>query len=483
MNLSASRAALSTAAPPRWLWILYLALGAAFVAACGLAASRLTLFWDDYEFILMQIREPLSSIFMGSNSHDGPLSMVALRIVSQTFGLWYPGYVMTNAVLAVAATGMLMFAVWGRLVSKPWIVLVGSTVYLTSLGFVATLSIAICLEWFLALAFAAGSALAVSRGCHWAVWGGLLAASALSMSGNFPVNAAIVASVYLMRRWSGAVKDGTSLRGPLIVAVVLVLLGGLGGALGAVLTRLHPMDYYRPVTEASGAVPVPASISEALWTTVSLFTSWTASPLLVVALTSTTFILTLTIFVRDHLVLTTIGLLSVAIGVVLVARFMARTTSASRAIDRVLPLTMLAPVLVWAALLAVARGGSPFPVRYQMVWLLPVMVTYAMVIAAPSRSRVFRAVQWVAAVLVSCSAVVGVVRLPMTFHAGADADMPRWEMSAQQRERMLACADPDGALPTPVEEISPAFPAEDFCEVVNYLRTNSIAGRILGVSN
>jgi hypothetical protein len=458
----------------------FVAFGVVFVIACGIGASRLTLFWDDYEFILMQIKEPFGSILMGSNGHEGPLSRLALRLVSQVFGLWYPGYAMTNAALAVASAGMLMAAVRPRLGRRSWLLLVGGVVYLTSLGLVSQVLIAICLEWFVGLCLAAGSALAVSRGRHWAVWGGLLLASWLAMSGIFAVSACLVAVVYLITRWPDVVESSAGRRRVLMVVVGLVLVGVVGGVAGTVLTRLFPSYYYRAIAEQTGAVPVPSNIGEVFSTTAFLFGGWTSAPLLVVALTSMTFIMTVTIFLAAHAGLYYGGLTALlAVAAVLLWRAAGRSTW-PRAVERALPFAMLLPALEWALLLSTARQGAPFPVRYQMIWLLPMMACYVMVIAAPVRLPVLRVLQVVGAVLIAGSAVVGIVRLPASMQAGADEDKPRWDMSMQQRDRMRECGVPGSPLPVPVDDISPALPAEDFCTVVLYLRENSLAGRVFG---
>lgn len=470
----------STKQGTRWTLIATVVLGSTFVIACGVGASRLTLFWDDYEFILMQIREPLGSVVMGTNGHAGPLSRLVLRLATHIFGAWYPGYVMLNATLAVATTAMLMASIGSRVLRWRWVLPLGGIVYLTSLGLVSQVFIAICLEWFVAMCFAAGAALAVSRRAHWTVWTGLVVASGLSMSGIFAVNACLVAVVYLICRWPRDHTDGRARGRVSRVVMTLVVVGVLGGLAGSTLARINPSDYYRAISEARGPVPLPSDPLNVLSTTAYLSAAWTASPLLVVALTSTTLIMTVAIFFAAHVALFWSGLVAGLAVVGALAWWMARRATWSEAIWRLMPLAMLLPAIEWALLLATAREGAPFPVRYQMVWLLPVMAFYAMVLAAPLGDRRLRALQWVGAALIISTAVVGVARFPSSLAIGPDGDKPRTQYSMEQRDRMIECADTSARLPEPVDEISPALPAQDFCTVVDYLRENSLAGRFFG---
>lgn len=466
----------------RWLMPAFLAFGVLFVIAMGVGATRITLFWDDYEFILMQIREPLSSIVMGTNGHSGPLSRIVLRLATHAFGTWYPGYVMLNAALAVAATAMLMAAVRPTMVRREWLLGVAGIVYVTSLGLVSQAYIAICLEWFVGLTFAAGAALAVSRRAPAGVWIGLFVASMISMSGIAAVNACIVAVVYLIHRWPAARTGGARPGRVAAVVIGLVVAGVLAGLAGSTLALINPSDYYRLISEARGPVPLPTDPLGALSTTGYLVGGWLWAPFLVVALTSSTLILTVTIFFAAHPLLFWAAFAAVAVVLGAAVVLVARRRGWVPAIHSFLPLALVLPVVEWALLLSVAREGSPFPVRYQMVWLLPAMLLIALVLAARIPVPGARVVQVVAIALVVATAVVGVVRLPNSLAIGPDGDSPRVEYSGLQRDRMLECV-PDQPPPTPVREISPGLSPEDFCTVVDYLRDTSIAGVVFGVEN
>lgn len=458
----------------------FLAFGALFVVACGVGARELTLFWDDYEFILMQARDPFGSILMGTNGHAGPMSRLFLRAASHLFGLWYPGYAMLNASLAVATTAMFLAAIRPRVTRWSWLLPVAGIVYLTSLGLVSQVFIAICLEWFVSMCFAAGAALAVSRRAHWAVWGGLLLASWISWSGAFALNACLVAVVYFISRWPEGAPDPRVQRRIVAVVVGLVLVGVAGGLAGSTLALLNPSDYYRGLSEARGPVPLPSDPLNVLATAAYLSAAWVSAPLLVVALTSPTMVMTVTIFFAAHAPLFWSALAALVLVALLGFRLVSRRTSWSQAIHLLAPVAMLLPAIVWALLLATAREGAPFPVRYQMIWLLPVVLFYAMVLTLPARSRFLVVLQSLGAALLVAAAVVGVVRLPSTLALGPDGDKPRSEQSMSQRALMLECRNVDGPLPRPNQDISPLLPAEDFCTVVDYLRENSVAGRVFG---
>lgn len=466
----------------RWVMPAFWAFGVLLVIALGVSATRLTHFWDDYEFILMQIREPLGSILMGTNGHAGPLSRIVLRIATHLFGTWYPGYVMLNGALAVLATGLLMLALRPRMERRPWLLAVAGVVYLTSLGLVSQAFIAICLEWFVAMALASASAYAISRRAPAWVWITLVVAAMASMSGIAAVNACLVAVVYLVHRWPADPAESRRRTRVIAVVVALVVGGVVWGLLGSSLALLNPSDYYRAISEARGPVPLPTDPVGALSTAAYLLGGWMWAPLLVVALTSSTMILTVTIFFAAHPLLFWTALAALVVVLVLAVARLARRDSLTSAIHAFLPLALALPVIEWALLLSVAREGSPFPVRYQMVWLLPAMMMFALVLAVRLPGRALGLLQWAAIVLVAGSAVVGVVRLPHSLEIGPDGDKPRVEFSGQQRDLMLECRD--GRLPAAtVPEISPMLTPEDFCEVVDYLRENSIAGRVFGVAN
>lgn len=453
--------------------LLILPLAAIYVGICGFSASRLTLFWDDYEFLLVQFNEPLGSIVMGTNSHAGPLSRGALRVLSMIFGSWYPGYVMTNALLAFASVTCLSLAL--RPAVRDWALVLAGAIYLTSLGLLAQSAIAICLEWFLSLFLASLSAVALSRGNR--TWPLFLGASYLAWSGLALPGSLMVASALLVTFRYSPAQLNMSKRKALTTAALLPLAGVLVTLAGAALARINPSPYYAAIVEQSGYVPLRQGLVEAFVSAVYLFTGYLVAPLSVTPLTTPGMMTTLTFIFPAYATAfwTFLGVAAASAGAAVLLRW--RGSSEVRAIA--MAAVMLSPAFAWSLMLAFARPELPLAERYQMVWLLPVCLFWALVLGPRKRLARPRPLVYTGIALLSATCLLGIARLPWTPSTAGDLDRARSESYLTQQAAIEACGSSTPLDPSPV--IAPRLSRDDFCTVIVNLQQSSIAGRIFGV--
>lgn len=482
-SVQASSETAAQATSGRLAWALALVAATAYLALVAWSASRLTLFWDDYDAVLAIAKDPIGSLFVGTNSHFGPGGGVLFQLALRVFGPWYPGYVLVNAVLGLAAAFLAARTAERLIGARRWIPWVAVIAYLTSVGMAAQMAIAACISWYAALLLAMLAAHAVAHGRSPWTATGWLAASWITWTGLAIFGAALCFAVLAVaasrrrepeaseeggtRSWSGVIRWGV-LWGVLAIAATLM---------GTIVARLNPTDYYVPVVQAAGFVPMTSDPASAITLAMALTVAYLAAPLTVVGLSSGSAVTTLTFAALDRLPLAVLAIVSL----VAAASWLEwRASAGSRLALRTLlaPLLLALPVAAWAMMIAVARGSNGFAVRYQMVWLLAVALFWAVLLCVSPASRLLQWLRWTLVAVVTMTAITGLLRFPVSLTLGADQDRPRTALSAEQRERMEACSG--GVLPVPVEEISPSTTPEAFCRAVEYLRDYSLAG-LLGV--
>lgn len=437
-----------------------LALIALYTSTWMFLTRDLTFYWDDYFILDSQFNDSLLELIAsGVNGNWWPLSTLVTWIEIRIFGTWYAGYILVNTVLS-AINGLLLWMITRELVPRktPWYLLTPLFLYPLTLQ-VSVNSTVLTSSWPISVTFALLAALAIIRRYHPLIVVIFMAMSWLAMSGMFLINAVTVASVALVH-WARA---GKLSRRHVLVGISIIAFGIGGTLIGYQVMRYAPSNDLAPPA-LSGSLLESLDAGRLLESVASLSTSWLLSPIIPFAYVHERVLTTAAIFVATYvLILIALSLVLGIVGFSLIKRSSIR----HRFYRQFLPLTavLIGPVVLLAAVLAIARSGNMFAPRYGIMWLIPVGILWVMTaVVVTWKSHVGQRVVGLTGFGILLFAVA---LFPTTATQAIDVDRPRLEQSAKQSQLILSCIAGQNVIP--LETMAPGLDPERFCPIMREL--------------
>jgi len=441
----------------KWVALVLIAI---YTSTWMFLARDLTFYWDDYFILESQFNDSLLELMAsGVNGNWWPLSTLFTWVEVRLFGTWYAGYILVNTLLS-AIIGLLLWMIAKDLVPKntPKYLLAPLLIYPLTLQ-VTVNSTVLTTSWPMSVALALLAALAITRHLHPSLVVIFMLMSWMAMSGMFVINAAIIAAVAFVY-WA---RTDTLSRRFVFLGIAMIFAGIAGTLIGYQVMRYAPSNDLVP-PEVGGILVGSLNAGRLVESFTSLSVGWLMSPLIPFAYVYETVITTTAIFVASHiLILITLGLAIGAVGYLLARR----SHRAQLALKDLLPLVavLLGPVVLLAAVMAIARSENMFPPRYGMMWLIPVALLWLLLTATLAKTST--GVSRVLGVLGSGILLFAIVMFPTTASQAIDVDRPRLEQSAKQDERISLCVM--GQEVAPLETMAPGLEPAKFCPIMRQL--------------
>ena len=444
-------------AQKRWAAVALIAL---YTTTWMFLARDLTFYWDDYFILDSQFNDSLLELMAsGVNGNWWPLSTLVTWVEIRIFGTWYAGYILVNTVLS-AINGLLLWMIARELVPRntPWYLLTPLFIYPLTLQ-VSVNSTVLTSSWPVSVTFALLAALAITRTYHPSIVVIFMAMSWLAMSGMFLINAVTVASVALVH-WA---RNGELTRRRALFGVAMIAFGIAGTLIGYQVMRYAPSNDLAPPT-LSGSILESLDAGRLLESVASLATAWLLSPMVPFAYVYERVLTTAAIFVASYAL--TLFALSLVLGIV--GFLLLRRSSRRHLVYRqFLPsiAVLLGPVVLLAAVLAIARSGNMFAPRYGIMWLIPVGILWVM--AAVALARKSQSAQRVLGIMGFGILLFAVALFPTTATQAIDVDRPRLEQSATQADLITRCIAGQDVIP--LETMAPGLDPDRFCPIMREL--------------
>jgi MFS family permease len=441
----------------KWVALVLIAF---YTSTWMFLARDLTFYWDDYFILDSQFNDSLLELTAsGVNGNWWPLSTLVTWVEVRLFGTWYAGYILVNTLLS-AIIGLLLWMIAKDLVPKdtPRYLLAPLLIYPLTLQ-VSVNSTVLTASWPMSVALALLAALAITRHFHPSLVVIFMVMSWMAMSGMFVINAAIIAAVALVH-WA---RTDTLSRRYVFLGISMICAGVGGTIIGYQVMRYAPSNDLVP-PGVGGFLVENLNGGRLVESVTSLSVGWLMSPLIPFAYVYETVITTTAIFVAFHiLILIALSLAMGAVGYLL----MRRSPRAQRALKDLLPLVaiLLGPVVLLAAVMAIARSENMFPPRYGIMWLIPVGLLWLLITTTLAKTST--GVRRVLGVLGSGILLFAVVMFPTTASQAIDVDRPRLEQSAKQDELISLCVT--GQEVAPLETMAPGLDPAKFCPIMREL--------------
>lgn len=427
--------------------------GFAFITAW--LSPRVSYYQDEWSLLQSQVR-PLGGALVSHMGHFFPIGKLIYWLETVVFGANYRGLIWVNA--ATHAAGVVLLLRWfvdhSGLRQSRLIQLAVISVLLTSAGAMYSIQWGIQIKWFLDIAFAVALlqiACADQRMSRWVLL--LMSLTVFTFTSASLILLLLVASLVIH------IGDGLSR-----ASVWLSVSALTGGTAGSLLARVKlPTD-----VNAQG---MPVELGEALlgWRDVLRWTSalaltWLTAPISIVGPTDRNYATTVGEFLSNQNIAS-----AIAWSVVILMLFIIFGRSHRTIAERLRPFFLLGVILFSALLTVLFRFNNTrdfFAIRYGPGFLLLASVHWSLVILQPNNDRLSRWIQRGLGVLLTATALTGLLRFTSTIETASDLERVRDTVT--QIEELQKCGRSNDIVV--LRTIQNSLTGPEMCEIASNVR-------------